>query len=86
MHIVPRLLGPRVDGTVRRILLTTLNTQVNMMQGVVDVSFPITGILGHGVVFFTSIRKAAQAPFQIIRWKVILDDGQTLDLTTELPE
>ena len=57
-----------------------------MMQGVVDVSFPITGILGHGVVFFTSIRKAAQAPFQIIRWKVILDDGQTLDLTTELPE
>ena len=57
-----------------------------MMQGVVDVSFRISGILGQGVVFFTSIRRAAQAPFQIIRWKVILDDGEQLDLTTELPE
>jgi len=38
---------------------------LNTLRGYVDVSFPVSGVLGSGVVFFTSIRKSADSNFEI---------------------
>jgi len=53
---------------------------VNLLQGNVDVSFRIQGSRGKGTVYFTSIRHAKGAPFTILRFKVICDDGTVVSL------
>merc|ERR1712072_1100188 len=63
-----------------------INGSVNLLQGSVDVSFPIQGSKGSGTAMFTSIRRSADARFEILRWKVILPNGQTVDLQDEQAE
>ncbi|CAH7675962.1 cytochrome oxidase complex assembly protein 1-domain-containing protein [Phakopsora pachyrhizi] len=54
--------------------------QINLMQGLVDVAFRVTGSKGSGKVYFTSLRRDRQADFEIVRWKFIRDDGEIYDL------
>lgn len=49
-----------------------------------DVSFPVQGSKAGGKVFFTSIRKSKQSKFEILRWKIIMDDGTSIDLAEGL--
>lgn len=44
-----------------------INGSVNLLQGSVDVSFPIQGSKGSGTAMFTSIRRSADARFEIRR-------------------
>lgn len=53
---------------------------INLMQGVVDVAFRVTGSHHSGKVYFTSVRRDRESEFEIIRWKLIRDDGKVLDL------
>ncbi|KZO93771.1 hypothetical protein CALVIDRAFT_539684 [Calocera viscosa TUFC12733] len=53
---------------------------VNLLQGNVDVSFRIQGSRGKGTLYFTSIRQEKGAPFTILRFKVICDDGTVVSL------
>ncbi|KAJ3732963.1 cytochrome oxidase complex assembly protein 1-domain-containing protein [Lentinula guzmanii] len=48
---------------------------ISTMQGNIDVSFRIKGSKGSGTVYFTSIRREKGVPFEILRFKVIADDG-----------
>lgn len=41
---------------------------VNLLQGSVDVSFPIEGSKGRGTALFTSIRRSAESRFEICRF------------------
>ncbi|KNZ45434.1 hypothetical protein VP01_811g5 [Puccinia sorghi] len=53
------------------------------MQGSVDVAFRICGSEGSGKVYFTSVRRDRGSEFEILRWKLIRDDGMILDLVNE---
>ncbi|EPS96839.1 hypothetical protein FOMPIDRAFT_45528 [Fomitopsis schrenkii] len=53
---------------------------IRLMQGNVDLSFRLKGHKRAGTLYFTSIRKAKGEPFTILRFKVIADDGTTLDV------
>ncbi|KAJ7225915.1 cytochrome oxidase complex assembly protein 1-domain-containing protein [Mycena pura] len=59
-----------------------IHGQINQLQGNVDVSFRIKGSLGFGTVYFTSIRKAKGIPYEILRFRVILDDGRVVEVRT----
>ncbi|KAJ3875790.1 cytochrome oxidase complex assembly protein 1-domain-containing protein [Lentinula edodes] len=48
---------------------------ISTMQGNIDVSFRVKGSKGAGTVYFTSIRREKGVPFEILRFKVIADDG-----------
>ncbi|KAF9071842.1 cytochrome oxidase complex assembly protein 1-domain-containing protein [Rhodocollybia butyracea] len=48
---------------------------ISTMQGNIDISFRIKGSRGTGTVYFTSIRREKGVPFEILRFKVIADDG-----------
>ncbi|THH31108.1 hypothetical protein EUX98_g3062 [Antrodiella citrinella] len=51
-----------------------------MLQGNVDLSCRVKGSNASGTLYFTSIRKAKGEPFTIIRFKVIRDDGQVVNI------
>jgi len=53
---------------------------INLPAGNVDLSFRIKGHKGAGTVYFTSIRKAKGEAFQPLRFRLITDDGHTVDI------
>ncbi|THU96087.1 DUF1783-domain-containing protein, partial [Dendrothele bispora CBS 962.96] len=53
------------------------------MQGNVDVSFRIKGSKGVGTLYFTSIRREKGLPFTILRFKVIADGGQVVEIESK---
>ncbi|KAJ6604243.1 cytochrome oxidase assembly protein 1, partial [Mycena vulgaris] len=57
-----------------------IHGQINQLQGNIDVSFRIKGSLGAGTVYFTSVRKAKGIPYDILRFRVILDDGRVVEV------
>ncbi|KAH9448755.1 hypothetical protein MJO29_014983 [Puccinia striiformis f. sp. tritici] len=57
--------------------------QINLMQGSVDVAFRVTGSERSGKVYFTSVRRDRGSEFEIIRWKLIRDDGVVVDLVNQ---
>ncbi|KAJ7139697.1 cytochrome oxidase complex assembly protein 1-domain-containing protein [Mycena epipterygia] len=59
-----------------------IHGQINQLQGNIDVSFRIKGSLGSGTVYFTSVRKAKGIPYEILRFRVILDDGRVVEVHT----
>ncbi|KAJ6501657.1 cytochrome oxidase complex assembly protein 1-domain-containing protein [Mycena polygramma] len=59
-----------------------IHGQINQLQGNIDVSFRIKGSLGSGTVYFTSVRKAKGIPYEILRFRVILDDGRVVEVQT----
>jgi len=59
-----------------------IHGQINQLQGNIDLSFRIKGSLGSGTVYFTSVRKAKGMPYEILRFRVILDDGRVVEVET----
>lgn len=59
--------------------------KINLMQGSVDVAFRVKGSQGAGKVYFTSVRRDRESEFEIVRWKLIRDDGKFFDLRQESP-
>ncbi|KAJ6626836.1 cytochrome oxidase complex assembly protein 1-domain-containing protein [Mycena sp. CBHHK59/15] len=57
-----------------------IHGQINQLQGNIDVSFRIKGSQGSGTVYFTSVRKAKGIPYEILRFRVIVDDGQVIEV------
>ncbi|KAI0345228.1 DUF1783-domain-containing protein [Trametopsis cervina] len=53
---------------------------IHLMQGNVDLSFRIKGHKGAGTLYFTSIRRVKGEPFTILRFRVICDDGQIVEI------
>jgi len=53
---------------------------INLLQGKVDISFQVQGSEGSGTVYFSSIRKAKGQPFTILRFKLICDNGEVVQL------
>ncbi|KAE9400405.1 DUF1783-domain-containing protein, partial [Gymnopus androsaceus JB14] len=51
---------------------------ISTMQGNIDLSFRVRGTKGAGTVYFTSIRRDKGLPFEILRFKVISDDGKVI--------
>ncbi|KAJ7630511.1 cytochrome oxidase complex assembly protein 1-domain-containing protein, partial [Roridomyces roridus] len=62
-----------------------IHGQINQLQGNIDLSFRIKGALGSGTVYFTSVRKAKGMPYEILRFRVILDDGRIVEVETSEP-
>ncbi|SPO34672.1 uncharacterized protein PSFLO_00143 [Pseudozyma flocculosa] len=54
--------------------------QVNMMQGRVDMSFRLQGPKDKGTAYFTSIRRDQSKSFEVIRFLVVTDSGETVPL------
>ncbi|KAG2019682.1 hypothetical protein CC2G_005098 [Coprinopsis cinerea AmutBmut pab1-1] len=59
--------------------------RISVLQGNIDVSFRVKGSKGSGTVYFTSIRKEKGAPFTVLRFKVICDDGTVVNISDTLP-
>jgi len=57
-----------------------LLSRINMMQGSVDVSFRLRGHKGSGTLYFTSVRKAKEEPFTILRFRVRGDGGTIVNI------
>ncbi|MBW0517994.1 hypothetical protein O181_057709 [Austropuccinia psidii MF-1] len=57
--------------------------KISLLQGSVDVAFRVTGSDHSGKIYFTSIRRDLNSNFEIIRWKLIRDDGAVFDLAQE---
>ncbi|EPQ32361.1 uncharacterized protein PFL1_00557 [Pseudozyma flocculosa PF-1] len=53
---------------------------VNMMQGRVDMSFRLQGPKDKGTAYFTSIRRDQSKSFEVIRFLVVTDSGETVPL------
>lgn len=51
-----------------------------MLAGKIDVRFRVTGASGKGTAIFTSVRRGKEGRFEVLRWKIVRDDGQVLDL------
>ncbi|KAK0531344.1 cytochrome oxidase assembly protein 1 [Tilletia horrida] len=67
--LVPSLVGdPWISGSV------------NTMQGRVDLSFEVKGPKSKGRAYFTSIRPAMHMPFEIIRFLIVTDQGDSISL------
>lgn len=49
---------------------------VNMMQGRVDMSFKLKGSKDTGTVYFSSIRRDAQTPYETLRFLIVLDSNK----------
>jgi cytochrome c oxidase assembly factor 1 len=49
---------------------------VNMMQGRVDMSFKLKGSRDTGTVYFSSIRRDAQTPYETLRFLIVLDSNK----------
>jgi len=57
---------------------------IGQLQGNIDVSFRIRGPKGSGTLYFTSIRREKGAPYTVLRFKVICDNGTVVDIS-DLP-
>ncbi|TDL27341.1 DUF1783-domain-containing protein [Rickenella mellea] len=57
-----------------------VNGAINLLQGSVDFSVRVKGSLREGILYFTSIRKTKGQQFEILRYKIITDDGHVLHL------
>ncbi|KAL4244801.1 hypothetical protein ABKN59_001464 [Abortiporus biennis] len=57
-----------------------INGSNHTLQGNVDLSFRLKGSKNTGTLYFTSIRKAKGEPFTIIRFKVITDSGDVVNV------
>ncbi|KAL7415866.1 cytochrome oxidase complex assembly protein 1-domain-containing protein [Mrakia frigida] len=57
---------------------------INVLKGKADLSFRIKGLNNTGRVYFTSIRPTKDAAFQVLRFKLLTDDGQTVELVEEM--
>jgi len=64
---------PRIIGTI------------GQLQGNIDVSFRIKGSRGAGTLYFTSIRREKGAPYTVLRFKVICDDGTVVNISDTIP-
>ncbi|KAH9852706.1 cytochrome oxidase complex assembly protein 1-domain-containing protein [Lenzites betulinus] len=58
---------------------------VHMPGGNIDLSFRLKGHKGSGTLYFTSIRREKGQPFQILRFKVISDDGTEVNINPTEP-
>ncbi|KAI0780548.1 cytochrome oxidase complex assembly protein 1-domain-containing protein [Trametes elegans] len=58
---------------------------IHMPGGNVDLSFRVKGHKGAGTLYFTSIRREKGQPFEILRFKVIADDGREVNITPAKP-
>lgn len=61
-----------------------VNGSIRLLQGNVDLSFRVKGHKDSGTLYFTSIRKNKGEPFTILRFKVIGDNGQVIEVPTSL--
>lgn len=52
----------------------------NQLQGNIDLSMRLRGSRGAGTLHFTSIRKARGTPYEILRFRVITDDGRVVEV------
>ncbi|KIJ59179.1 hypothetical protein HYDPIDRAFT_68465, partial [Hydnomerulius pinastri MD-312] len=57
-----------------------ISGSINLPQGNVDVSFRLKGHKGSGTLYFTSIRKAKGERFTTLRFRVLCDDGQVVNV------
>ncbi|KAJ7583283.1 cytochrome oxidase complex assembly protein 1-domain-containing protein [Mycena floridula] len=57
-----------------------IHGRISTMQGNIDVSFKVKGTKGAGTLYFTSIRREKGAPFEILRFRIICDDGTVIDV------
>ncbi|WOO85190.1 Cytochrome c oxidase assembly factor 1 [Vanrija pseudolonga] len=55
-----------------------IHGSINLMQGRIDLKFRVEGSQKQGTLFFTSIRPQQAASWQILRYKLITDDGEVL--------
>ncbi|KAI0636597.1 DUF1783-domain-containing protein [Trametes polyzona] len=58
---------------------------IHMPGGNIDLSFRVKGHKGAGTLYFTSIRREKGQPFQILRFKVIADDGTEININPTNP-
>ncbi|PIL24326.1 hypothetical protein GSI_14079 [Ganoderma sinense ZZ0214-1] len=58
---------------------------IHIPGGNIDLSFRVKGHKGAGTLYFTSIRRAKGEPFQILRFKVIADDGREVNIAPVKP-
>ncbi|SCZ98742.1 BZ3500_MvSof-1268-A1-R1_Chr7-1g09258 [Microbotryum saponariae] len=63
----------------------TVKGNINMLAGRIDVQFRVKGDKAGGIAIFTSVRRGKEGRFEVLRWKIIRDDGQTLDLQAADP-
>ncbi|KAJ6552595.1 cytochrome oxidase complex assembly protein 1-domain-containing protein [Mycena vulgaris] len=54
--------------------------ELNQLQGSIDLSMRLRGSQRAGTLYFTSVRKAQGIPYEILRFKVIADDGSVVDV------
>ncbi|KAI0672835.1 DUF1783-domain-containing protein [Trametes maxima] len=57
---------------------------IHMPGGNIDLSFRVKGHKGAGTLYFTSIRREKGQPFQILRFKIIADDGTEVNIKPAL--
>ncbi|KAI0362526.1 DUF1783-domain-containing protein [Trametes cingulata] len=58
---------------------------IHMPGGNIDLSFRVKGHKGAGTLYFTSIRREKGKPFEILRFKVIADDGTEVNINPSRP-
>ncbi|SCV70883.1 BQ2448_3645 [Microbotryum intermedium] len=63
----------------------TVKGNINMLAGRIDVQFRVKGEKAGGTAIFTSVRRGKEGRFEVLRWKIIRDDGQVLDLQAADP-
>ncbi|KAK0439056.1 cytochrome oxidase complex assembly protein 1-domain-containing protein, partial [Desarmillaria tabescens] len=56
---------------------------VDIPQGYVDLSFRVEGNNGSETVYFTSMRRDETQPFEILRFKLVADDGTICKVDSE---
>jgi len=79
--VVQTLLGAPVSLPSHALLSEPwISGSINMPAGNVDMSFRVKGPTMGGTVYFTSIRKDKGVPFTILRFKLIADNGDVIDL------
>ncbi|KAJ7758941.1 cytochrome oxidase complex assembly protein 1-domain-containing protein, partial [Mycena maculata] len=54
--------------------------ELNQIQGSIDLSLRLRGSRGAGTLYFTSVRKANGMPYEIMRFRVISDDGEIVEV------
>ncbi|KAI1794709.1 DUF1783-domain-containing protein [Ganoderma leucocontextum] len=62
-----------------------VNGAIHIPGGNIDLSVRVKGHKGAGTLYFTSIRRAKGEPFQILRFKVIADDGREVNIAPVRP-
>ncbi|CDO73640.1 hypothetical protein BN946_scf185014.g110 [Trametes cinnabarina] len=58
---------------------------IHIPGGNIDLSFRVKGHKGAGTLYFTSIRREKGQPFEILRFKVIADDGREVNINPTRP-